>query len=48
MLTVGRLEKPHENCNDDGTVGELSANHPLDEIDFEFLQIVLCGELGGV
>ena len=40
--------KGDENGNDNRTVGELRADHPLDEINLELLQIVLGCEVGSI
>jgi len=40
--------KGDENGNHNRAVGELRADHPLDEVDLEFLQIILCGEVGSI
>ena len=46
--TIPQLLEESEDPDDDRAICELCADHPLDEIDLEYLQVPLGGEAGGV
>ena len=43
-----RLENCDQDAGDNGAVGQLRADHPLDEIDFQLLQVDFGGQRAGV
>jgi hypothetical protein len=45
---AGALQNRNQHGNDDGTVRELRAHHPLDEIEFDVLQVGLGHQRRGI